>query len=90
MSWLRDLMPVPLAAPETAGLRRARYLTMVSCVLVATFVLFFEPLHAALGSFALPMLVAAATYSIVQSWLWIEAKNAADDAWLHRESDDVA
>lgn len=90
MSWLSDMMPAPLAAPETAGLRRARYLTMVSCVLVATFVLFFEPLHAALGSFALPMLVAAATYSIVQSWLWIEAKNAADDAWLHRESDDVA
>ncbi len=90
MSWLSDMMPVPLAAPETAGLRRARYLTMVSCVLVATFVLFFEPLHAALGSFALPVLVAAATYSIVQSWLWIEAKNAADDAWLYRESDDVA
>ncbi|MEL6487060.1 MAG: hypothetical protein AAFQ13_07945 [Pseudomonadota bacterium] len=90
MSWLRDIMPVPLAAPETAGLRRARYLTMGSCVVVAAIVLFFEPLHAALGPFTLPMLVAAATYSIVQSWLWITAKNAADDAWLYRESDDVA
>jgi hypothetical protein len=90
MSWLRDLMPVPLAAPETARLRRARYLTMGSCVLVATFVLFLEPLHAALGSFALPVLVAAVTYSIVQSWLWIKAKNAADDTWLYGESDDVA
>jgi len=90
MSWLRDMMPVPLAAPETAGLRRARYRTMGSCVLVATFVLFFEPLHAALGPFALPMLVTAAAYSIVQSWLWIKSKNAADDAWLYRESDDAA
>jgi len=90
MSWLRDIMPVPLAAPETARLRRARYFTMGSCVLVATFVLFFEPLHAALGSFALSVLVAAVTYSIVQSWLWIKAKNAADDAWLYRESDDAA
>lgn len=90
MSWLSDMMPVPLAAPETAGLRRARYLTMGSCVLVTTFVLFFELLHAALGSFALPVLVAAATYSIVQGWFWIKTKNAADDVWLYRESDDVA
>lgn len=90
MNWLRAIMPVPLAAPETAGLRRARYLTTGSCVLVAAIVLFFKPLHAALGAFALPMLVAVATHSILQSWVWIKAKNAADDAWLYRESDDVA
>ncbi|MEL6621664.1 MAG: hypothetical protein AAFQ11_02175 [Pseudomonadota bacterium] len=90
MSWLSDLMPVPLAAPETPDLRRARYRTVGSCVLMAALVLFFGSLRSAIGALALPLFVAAATYALVQGWLWLKAKNAADDAWLFRERDDVA
>ena len=90
MSRFADMMPVPLAAPETPVLRRARYRTIASCVLVATIVLFFGLLRSAIGSFALPLLVAGATYALVQGWLWLKAKDAADDAWLFRERDDAA
>ncbi|MEL7519112.1 MAG: hypothetical protein AAFN48_09170 [Pseudomonadota bacterium] len=90
MSWLSDLMPVPLAAPETPELRRARYRTVGSCLLVAALVLFFGSLRSAIGLLALPLVVGAATFALVQGWLWLKAKNAADDAWLLREKDDVA
>lgn len=90
MSSWRDLIPVPLAAPETSELRSARMRVIGSCVVVAMALLFFGQLRQLLGTAALPILVAAFTFTIVQGWAWAKLKNAADDAWLFRETDDVA
>ena len=89
MSSWRDLIPVPLAAPETAPLRSARFRVIGGCAVVAVIVLFFGPLHDLLGRLALALLGAAAAFAGVQGWLWVTAKNAADDAWLFRERDDA-
>ena len=90
MSSWRDLIPVPLAAPETDDLRKARFRVIWGCAFVASILLFFGPLQALLGAMALALLVAGATFVGVQGWLWVSAKNAADDAWLFRESDDAS
>ena len=90
MSSWRDLIPVPLAAPETSELRSARVRVILSCVVFAMTLLFFGQLRQQLGAAALPILVAAFTFTIVQGWAWAKLKNAADDAWLFRETDDVA
>lgn len=88
-SW-RDLIPAPLAAPETRVLRAARFRVIASCVLVAAFLLFFGPLREALGRATLPLFVSAFTFAVAQSLIWVKIKNKADDAWLFRASDDAA
>ena len=45
MSSWRDLIPVPLAAPETSELRSARVRVIASCVVVAMALLFFGQLR---------------------------------------------
>ncbi|MEM6409968.1 MAG: hypothetical protein AAF683_00365 [Pseudomonadota bacterium] len=89
MSKLGDLIPVPLAAPETPELRRARFRVVLSCVCLGALFLFFGALRSSIGSFALPLLVSVATYAALQGWFWLKAKNEADDAWLFRERDDA-
>ena len=84
MSDWRDMIPAPLAAPETAERRAARLRV------IAGFVVFAASLRALIGSLALPLLVATATFVAVQGWLWVQEKTAADDAWLFRDSDDAA
>lgn len=88
-SW-RDLLPAPLAAPETPELRRARYRSLAGCVLAAVMFWFFGAMRDALGVAALALVVAVTTYACIQLLLWVRAKNAADDAWLFRERDDAA
>jgi len=90
MNGLSDLVPVPLAAPETAHLRAARLRVMLGFALLALIVLFFAPLRALAGSAALAALVACASFVLIQGWQWLRAKNAADDAWLMREKNDAA
>jgi len=90
MSRFSGLIPAPLAAPETQELRAARFCVIAGCVCLAAMVLFFSALRAAIGSLALPLLVALATFVAVQGWLWVRAKTQADDSWLFRENDDVA
>ena len=90
MSKLRDLVPAPMAAPETPHLRAARMLVMLGFALLALVALFFAPLRAAANSAALAALVACATFVLIQGWQWLRAKNAADDAWLMQEHDDAA
>lgn len=86
----RDLVPAPLAAPESPELRAARLRVITGCVLVAGLLFFFAELRASIGSAALPLLVAVATFSLVQGIVWVKVKNAADDAWLFRDRDDAA
>jgi len=90
MSRIRDLVPAPLAAPETPHLRAARIRVMLGFALLALVVLFFAPICEAAGSAAPAALVACATFVLIQGWQWVRAKNAADDAWLMREQNDAA
>ncbi len=82
MTGWRDLLPVPLAAPETPTLRRARVRVIMGCAVLATTVLFFGELRTLARPLAFPWLGATFTFVIVQGRLWLKAKNAADDAWL--------
>ena len=88
-SW-RDMAPVPLAAPETKELRAARFRVIGACFVVAGALLFFSQLRQSIGFAALPILAAAFAFMAVQGWAWARLKNAADDAWLFRETDDAA
>lgn len=90
MSGWRDLIPAPLAAPETQDRRAARFRVIAGCAVLALLILFFGPLRALVGSLALALVVAVATYVALQGWFWVQEKNAADDAWLFRDSDDAA
>lgn len=90
MSRLRDLVPAPLAAPETPDLRAARMRTIIGLCCLAGVVLFFSELRAAVGPITLASLTAVTTFVAVQGWQWISAKNAADDAWLMRGDNDAS
>lgn len=87
-SW-RDLVPAPLAAPESKALKAARLRTIVGLFLLAELVLFFAPFRAVAGSLALALLAGLATFTLVQGWWWVRAKRSADDAWLMREMGDA-
>lgn len=87
-SW-RDLVPAPLAAPESKALKAARLRTIVGLFLLAALVLFFAPFRALAGSVALALLAGLTTFTLVQGWLWLRAKRSADDAWLMRETGDA-
>ena len=87
-SW-HDMIPVPLAAPERE-LRAARFRVIAAGLVLAAALLFLGQLRRLIGSAALPGLAAAFTFMSVQGWAWARLKNAADDAWLFRETDDVA
>lgn len=90
MTRWRDLVPAPLAAPETPDLRAARMRTIVGLCFLAGMLLFFGELRAAVGPIALASLTAAATFVAVQGWQWMSAKNVADDAWLMRGDNDAS
>ena len=79
---LKDLVPVPLAAPETPALRRARIRVIVAAELLAAACVFFAPLRELTGRFAAPAVLALVIFLLVQVPLWLRAKNRADDAFL--------
>ncbi len=87
-SW-RNLVPAPLAAPETRALKAARLRTMTGLFLVAALVVSFGALRALTGIFAFALFAGATAFALLQGFLWVRAKNAADDAWLMRERDDA-
>lgn len=88
MTGWRDLLPVPLAAPETPMLRGARVRVIMGCAVLSATVLFFGELRTLSRPLAFPWLGATVTFVIVQGWLWLKAKNAADDAWLMQGRED--
>jgi uncharacterized membrane protein YgaE (UPF0421/DUF939 family) len=79
---LRDLLPVPLAAPETKALRRARLRIAAVAIAAGLATLFFAELRGVVGRLALPLLVGLYAFLAVQVPVWLKVKNAADDAFL--------
>ena len=87
MDW-QILIPAPLAAPETPGLKRARYLTIAGCLIFALCVLFFGELRVHATAAALPVVVMSGVFTLVQGLQWVTAKNAADLAHLYKVTSD--
>ena len=84
MARFDDLIPAPLAAPETKSLRRARYGVVVGCAFLSASLLFFGWLRELLGLGALAVFVGSFVFVVLQAWVWLSAKNKADGAFLFR------
>ncbi|PKP94633.1 MAG: hypothetical protein CVT77_01865 [Alphaproteobacteria bacterium HGW-Alphaproteobacteria-16] len=78
--WL-DLLRTPMAAPETAALRRWRLAWLVLCLALAACIMALSPLRRLAG----PVAPAAAGVLLVAVLLvglvYFRRKNAADRAW---------
>lgn len=85
IDWLRSRIPVPMAAPETAGLRAARRRLIAVAVLLAALTLFWSTVAHVLGGGAFALFLALVVFIAVQGAFWLSAKNAADDAYLLSE-----
>jgi hypothetical protein len=79
---VKELAPVPLAAPETPALRQARIRIIVVLALVALGCAFFAELRSLTGRFALPVMGGLIVFLAVQVPIWVRAKNRADDDFL--------
>jgi len=83
-AWL-DMLRTPLAAPETRGLRRRRYLWQFLCFALATSILLLPFLRAIIGRVAPIACAVLICAAVVVGILYFREKNAADDAWLARK-----
>lgn len=79
---LKDLMPAPMAAPETPQLRGARLRIIAGLMLVAVIVAAWAPLHALIGFPIVAVLAGALGMLAVQVPIYLAVKAHADDAWL--------
>lgn len=82
MDWLRERLPAPMAAPESAELRKGRCRLVAAATSLAALTLFWAPIARVSGVAAPALFVGLAVFIAIQSAFWISAKNAADDAWL--------
>ena len=82
---LKDLAPVPLAAPESRQLVAARKRVIWAGGALAVLVGFFPILHALAGVYAVAAVVAAGVFAAIQVPIWARAKNVADDEYLFRD-----
>jgi fatty acid desaturase len=78
-AWLAKHMPVPMAAPETAELRAARFRLIAAMLAIGVMTLFWSAIG---GPLALSVLVGLAVFICVQGFVWLRAKNIADDDHL--------
>lgn len=85
---LRNMAPVPMAAPETRALRDARMLILACLTLLMAMVGAWRVLHAAFGIVAVGAVVGVLSTLLVQVPIYVAVKRSADDAWLLRDRDD--
>lgn len=82
IAWIRNMMPVPMAAPETVPLRNARRRLIAALCVLALMAFFWGPLAQRFGAFAFAVFVSVGAFCLVQGLMWISVKNAADDEFL--------
>ena len=79
--WL-DLLRTPMAAPESAGLRRMRFIWQALCLATAVGAGLFGPIHRAVGR-AAPIAMAMLLFvCAVWTGLYLVRKQRADTAYL--------
>lgn len=82
IDWFKNLLPVPMAAPESMQLRKARRRIIFALGFVACIVWAWKPLHAAIGFPIVAVLVGVLGMLAVQVPIWLMVKAQTDDAWL--------
>ncbi|MGB3796714.1 MAG: hypothetical protein WA957_10485 [Alteraurantiacibacter sp.] len=78
----KDMIPAPMAAPETEGLRSARLHVIVALALLAVVIAAWGPITSVIGVYALAIIGGLGTFLLIQIPLWIAAKNIADNHHL--------
>ena len=88
-SWLYDRVPAPMAAPETQGLRRARYRILYAMAALGLICIAWTSLPQAIQPEGLAIVAGLVVFLALQIPVWAIAKSRADDAWLFRNRDDA-
>ncbi|HEX7857891.1 hypothetical protein ACQKJZ_10410 [Sphingomonas sp. NPDC019816] len=79
--WL-DLLRTPMAAPETAELRRLRLCWQVLCLALAGTLFLFEDLQTLAPGLATPLAACLLIATLLQTGLYWTRKNRADAALM--------
>jgi len=87
--WLSDRAPVPMAAPETAALMRARLRILCALSVVGLICFAWGYFPKVILPEVLAAIVGLAVFLALQVPVWAIAKSRADDAWLFRDRDDA-
>ena len=87
--WLSDRAPVPMAAPETPALKRARLRILCALVTLGLTCFAWGSLSQTIQPVGLAVVVGLAVFLALQVPVWAIAKSRADDAWLFRKRDDA-
>jgi hypothetical protein len=87
--WLSDCAPVPMAAPETPALKRARLRILFALAALGVICFAWGELPQTIQPVGLAVVVGLAVFLALQVPVWAIAKSRADDAWLFRNRDDA-
>ncbi len=79
--WL-DMLRTPMAAPETADLRRLRRTWQILCLLLGASVLALQPLLHLVGRAAPCAIAALLVAALLTTALYLARKHRADTAFL--------
>ena len=79
--WL-DMLRTPMAAPETVGLKRLRFVWQGLCLTLAASVAGLEPLRAILGRGAPCMVAILLVMTLLATLIYLRRKHHADTAYL--------
>lgn len=85
--WL-DMLRTPMAAPETADLRRLRRTWQILCLLLGASVLALQPLLRLLGRAAPCAIAALLVAALLTTALYLARKHRADTAFLDAAGED--
>ena len=87
--WLSERAPLPMAAPETTALKRARLRILCALAALGLVCLAWDTLPQTIQPLGLAIVVGLAVFLALQIPVWAIAKSRADDAWLFRNRDDA-
>lgn len=82
---LKNMIPAPIAAPESEELKAARYLIILALSALAIILTFWSTINAAIGHYAVAIVIGLAVYLLIKTPIWVMAKNKADNDHLMRD-----
>lgn len=84
---LLEFMCTPMAAPETAGLRKLRWCWIALCLCLSAGVGSISRWVALIGQWAPALVLALMISASSIGWIYFKAKVRADDSWRIPEQD---
>jgi hypothetical protein len=79
--WL-DMLRTPMAAPETAGLRRLRLVWQLLCLALAASIVALGPLRAMVGRAAPCMIAVLLALTLLATLIYLRRKHRVDTIYL--------